>query len=102
MRKAPEIIEVDSARLERVLRRVWQALDEKDATLIRRLFESYRYVADLVEDKNTSIRRLRDLFFGKRTEKTEAVVGRQPEKADATAPGGAAESGAAAESALAT
>jgi transposase len=80
MRQAPEIMEVDSTRLEEVLRRVEQALDEKDATLIRRLFESYAYVADLVEDKNTTIRRLRQLFFGKRTEKTRAVV----EKSDAT------------------
>src|ERR1700752_256729 len=74
MRQTPEIMEVDNAHLEEVLRRVEQALDEKDATLIRRLFESYAYVADLVEDKNTTIRRLRQLFFGKRTEKTKAVV----------------------------
>jgi transposase len=33
-------------------------------------------VAGLVEDKNTSIRRLRQLFLGKRTEKTATVVGR--------------------------
>jgi transposase len=84
MRQAPEIMEVDSTQLEEVLRRVEQALDEKDATLIRRLFESYAYVADLVEDKNTTIRRLRQLFFGKRTEKTKAVVA----KSAATGQGG--------------
>ncbi len=50
-------------------------LDEKDSHLIRRLFESYAYVSGLIEDKNTSIRHLRQLFFGSRTEKTEAVVG---------------------------
>ncbi len=76
MRNAPEIVEVDSTQLEEVLRRVEQSLDEKDTKLIRAVFESYVYVADLVEDKNTSIRRLRQLFFGARTEKTEAVVGR--------------------------
>ena len=80
MRSAPEIVEVDSDRLEEVLRRAEQALDEKDAALVRAVFESYAYVADLVEDKNTSIRRLRQLFFGARTEKTEAVVGRNSEK----------------------
>ena len=80
MRHAPEIIEVDDAHLEEVLRRVEQALDEKDSALVRAVFESYAYVADLVEDKNTSIRRLRQLFFGSRTEKTEAVVGRSPEQ----------------------
>jgi hypothetical protein len=80
MRHAPEIIEVDDARLEDVLRRVEQSLDEKDAALIRAVFESYAYVSDLVEDKNTTIRRLRQLFFGARTEKTEAVVGRHSEE----------------------
>jgi len=90
MRNAPEIVEVDSTQLEDVLRRVGQALDEKDAALIRAVFQSYVYVADLVKDKNTSIRRLRQLFFGARTEKTAAVVGRQTEKTDATPQRGAA------------
>ena len=90
MRNAPEIVEVDNTQLEEVLRRVEQSLDEKDATLIRAVFESYVYVTDLVEDKNTSIRRLRQLFFGARTEKTDAVVGRQAEKPEATPPNGAA------------
>jgi transposase len=86
MRNAPGIIEVDSTRLEDVLGRVEQALDDKDAALIRAVFQSYTYVAGLVEDKNTSIRRLRQLFFGNRTEKTKAVVGSEAEKAKATPP----------------
>jgi transposase len=75
MRNALELVEVDSDRLEEVLRRAEQSLDEKDAELIRAVFESYAYVTELVEDKNTTIRRLRQLFFGSRTETTEAVVG---------------------------
>jgi transposase len=90
MRSALETLEVDSTQLEEVVRRAEQALDEKDATLIRRVFESYLYVSDLVEDKNTTIRRLRELFFGKRTEKTKAVVDRHADKATAPAPGEAA------------
>jgi len=86
MRNSPELVEVDSARLEEVLRRVEQSLDEKDSALVRAVFESYAYVADLVEDKNTSIRRLRQLFFGARTETTEAVVGQKTEKPDAARP----------------
>ena len=77
--KPPEMVEVDSTRLEEVLRRVEQSLDEEDAALVRAVFQSYAYVSDLVEDKNTSIRRLRQLFFGARTEKTDAVVGRKTE-----------------------
>jgi transposase len=92
MRNAPEIVEVDSTQLEEVLRRVEQSepLDAQDTKLIRAVFESYVYVAGLVEDKNTSIRRLRKLFFGARTEKTEAVVERSAEKPEATPQSGAA------------
>lgn len=75
MRNTLELVDVDSDRLEEVLRRAEQSLDEKDAELIRAVFESYAYVTELVEDKNTSIRRLRQLFFVSRTEKTEDVVG---------------------------
>src|SRR5215469_6451696 len=88
--KAPELVEVDSARLEEVLSRVEQSLDEEDAALVRAVFQSYAYVADLVEDKNTSIRRLRQLFFGARTEKTATVVGRPTEEPDAAAANGTA------------
>jgi hypothetical protein len=35
-----------------------------DCSLIRSVFESYAYVADLVEDNNTTICRLRKQFFG--------------------------------------
>ena len=90
MRTALEIIELDSTHLDEVLGRVEQALDEKDATLIRKVFESYVYVTDLVEDKNTSIRRLRQLFFGARTEKTAAVVGHPVETTDTVAKSDAA------------
>lgn len=90
MRNAPEMIEVDHTQLEEVLRRVEQSLDEKDSALIRAVFQSYVYVTDLVEDKNTSIRRLRKLFFGARTEKTATVVGRPTDKPDATPQGGPA------------
>src|SRR3954466_2523410 len=86
MRDAPELVDVDSDRLEEVLRRAEQSLDEEDAELIRAVFESYAYVTELVEDKNTTIRRLRQLFFGSRTEKTEAVVGPKTETSRVSAP----------------
>src|SRR5262245_24172192 len=93
MRDAPALVEVDSTRLEEVLRRVDQSLDEEDSALVRAVFESYAYVDDLVEDKNTSIRRLRQLFFGARTEKTETVVGQKTRKPDAASPADAVADG---------
>jgi transposase/ribosomal protein S13 len=91
MRSAPQIIDVNNAQLEEVLRRAEQSLDEQDVTLIRAVFQSYLYVTDLVEDKNTSIRRLRQLLFGARTEKTDAVAGQRTDRPEATMPRGAAD-----------
>jgi transposase len=96
MPNAPEIIELDPTQLQELVRRVEGALGEQDATLIRRVFESYAYVTDLVEDKKTSIRRLRELLFGKATEKTAAVLGRKAAKSeepDTPRPDGAATEG---------
>jgi transposase len=91
MRPAPEIIEVNTEQMQEVLQRLeQQSLDEKDLKLIRAVFESYLYVTDLVEDKNTSLRRLRQLLFGARTEKTAAVVGQQVEAPVGDTPSGAA------------
>jgi transposase len=92
-RKTPEIIEVDPHQLQEVVRRAEKSLDRTDAELIRAVFESYAYVADLVNDKNTSIRRLRKLFFGARTEKTDAVVGHTADSQDGAASSEAAAAG---------
>jgi hypothetical protein len=86
MSNSPEIVAVHATQLQEVLRRVEQALNEKGAALIRAVFQSYVYVTGLVEDKYTSIRRLRQLLFGARTEKSDAVVGRRTENPDATVP----------------
>jgi hypothetical protein len=85
-RKKPKRIEVDARQMEELLRRAEGKLDEQDYDLMRAIFESYAYVTDLVEDKNTSIRRLRQLLFGARTEKTDAVVPRSEDTADGAQP----------------
>lgn len=90
MRHTPAIIEVNNTQLQELLQRVEQALDKKDSTLIRAVFQSYLYVTDLVEDKTTSLRRLRQLLFGNPTEKTAAVVGEGSARPQATTPAGAA------------
>ena len=69
------IVDVDTKQLDDVLRRAEESLDSADFALTKAVFESYAYLADLVEDKNTSLRRLRQLLFGNRTEKTETVLG---------------------------
>jgi transposase len=86
----PHIIDVNTTQLEEVLHRAEQSLDDRDVELIRAVFQSYLYVTDLVEDRNTSLRRLRQLLFGARTEKTDAVVGQHTDRPEATMPSGAA------------
>jgi transposase len=80
MRHTPAILDVESTRLEEILRRAESALDAQDFATVRAIFEAYAYLAELVQDKNTSIRRLRQLLFGARTETTAAVVGHDPQK----------------------
>jgi hypothetical protein len=91
MAKTPEILEVNPTQLQELLRRVEAALDESDATLIRQLLQSYVYLSDLVEGKHTSICRLRELLFGKSTEKTAVVLGRPTDQPAATPAGVAPE-----------
>jgi transposase len=99
-RRLPEIVEVNSQRIEEMLDRATSQMDHDDAELMRRIVESYAYITDLVEDKNTSIARLRKLFFGAKTEKAKNVIDEaDPEEADAppaVADGDPAESGASA------
>jgi transposase len=84
MRNTPAIIEGDRTRREEVLRRVAPARDAKDVARGRAVFESSASLADLGEDKNTSIRRRRPLFFGACTETTESVGGRASKTPGAT------------------
>ncbi len=62
----PTIIELDMGELEDVLRRAEERLDEKDYGLIKAVIESYAYVTELVGDKDTTIRRLRQMLFARR------------------------------------
>lgn len=85
-RPPPEILEMNDRKRQELLRRIEGAgLEEGDVQLIRALFESYAYLTELIDDKNTSIGRLRKLLFGARTEKTANVVGRdQPAQMPST------------------
>jgi transposase len=75
MPTSPTILELDMDKLADVLQRAEAALDEEDYALLKAVVESYAYVADLVGDKNTTIRRLRKMLFGASTEKTATVTG---------------------------
>jgi transposase len=90
----PTTMELDRDQLAELLHRAETALNEEDYATIKALIESYAYLTNLLEDKRTSIERLRKLLFGAPTEKTRDVFGAKPDQpaegaAPAAASGGA-------------
>jgi transposase len=72
------IVELDMVKLEEILQRVeTQELQAEDYATIRALIESYVGLTQAVGDKGATIRRLRQMLFGAKTEKTAAVMGRE-------------------------
>lgn len=77
-----EIIDLSVEQREALLGRAAEGeLSADDLQVIRAIFESYAYVTDLIDHKNTTLARLRKWLFGASTEKTASLVG----------PGGAVE-----------
>lgn len=70
-----ERLEVNVKELEEILERAKSALAEKDYETLSKFVEAYTYVTHLVEDKQTTIRQLRKLFFGSSSEKIRKVFG---------------------------
>jgi transposase len=68
-------LEIDMSQLDDALRRAEEKLDEKDYAILKAVVNAYDTIAELVDDKNTTIARLRKLLFGAPTEKTKAVLG---------------------------
>ena len=76
--KPPPIAEVPMSEIDEILQRARKGpLSEKDCQLLRRVAESYVSVTQLVENKGTSINRLRQMLFGAATEKTKNVLGEE-------------------------
>ena len=73
MRVEVEPLELGMDDLEALLERAKSGVSEEDHQTLKHLVDSYLYVLDLVEDKQTTIKRLRQLLFGHKTEKTRAV-----------------------------
>lgn len=61
--------------LEEALRHAAEKLSARDADVLKAVADAYAYLTELVEDKNTSIAKLRKMLFGAKTEKTAAVAG---------------------------
>lgn len=82
----PRIVELPRNEVEDLLQRAAGVLCPEDYQLFKAVVESYAYLTDLVEDRSTTIQRLRKLLFGASTEKTTAVFAPPPDTARATPP----------------
>ena len=72
----PTIVELDMEKLEEILRRLEaKELDADDYETIKAVVGAYVYLVNVVGEKDTTIRRLRQMLFGAKTEKTSAVIG---------------------------
>jgi hypothetical protein len=71
---SPRILNVDTQRIEAVLERAAESMNEDDSELLRQIVESHSYLLELVGDKNTTIARLRKLIFGSRSEKSKDIL----------------------------
>jgi transposase len=60
--------------LEAILQRAKAVLSEEDYNKLRALVDSFAYLTHALEDKRTSIERLRKLLFGSSSEKTRDVI----------------------------
>jgi transposase len=70
----PAIEAVDRQELERILEHARSALSEEEYQRLKAAFDTLVYVTQLVENKNTTIARLRQILFGASTEKTAHVL----------------------------
>ena len=74
-RTQPKIIELGAKTLQEALRCAETTLNDEHYEAIKAVVESYAYIAELVGEKNITIRRLQKILFGASTEKTAAVTG---------------------------
>jgi transposase len=74
-RRVPQIVEVRMKEVKEVLERAKGSLKEQDYQLLNNLADSYAYLTAMLEDKATTIGRLRKLLFGSGSEKTKQVLG---------------------------
>ena len=77
---APPVVEVAMDEVEAILEEARRlGLPPEHCEKLRAIVESYRYVLSEIEGKKATIKNLRDLVFGAKTETKENVVGRSPD-----------------------
>ena len=76
-------VELNPQDLEAHLERARAVLGEEGYEKLKAAVETLAYLTQLVEDKDTTIQRLRQILFGPSTEKTSKVLKTEPDSAPA-------------------
>jgi transposase len=84
-------VEVNVDEVEAALDRAKESLSVEDHELLKSLVESYAYLTELLDDKSTTIARLRALLGGSSSEKTKDVLGEDDDASANESPGDAAD-----------
>lgn len=71
----PEVIELDVGKLEALLARIEGALGKELAEPFRELLHGYQQFLKMLENKEITLRKLRQILFGVKTESTRNVLG---------------------------
>ncbi len=82
-----EEVEVKMDELEELRQEAKATLTKERYEILEKLLDAYLYVTQLIEDKETTIKQLRKLFFGSKSEKTEKVLGDPQEDPSEAEPG---------------
>jgi hypothetical protein len=70
MAEAEKIPKIDPAEVENLIERVKQnKLDERETELIAGLLRTLLYLIAMLQDRKATILRLREMIFGRRSEK---------------------------------
>lgn len=91
--KAPKTIELSYEEFDALVKRVEMGmLKDGDIEIIKGMIETIKFLSGALQEKNISIKRLRSIIFGAKTEKTKVVVKPQGEESsvNSTEDGGAA------------
>ncbi len=86
MKPAIKLTQVTMDELQAILDRAKATLGEDDYEKLKAVVDSYAYLTDLVKNKDTTIKRLRQMLFGSSTEKTVAVIKKEEEEDQAESP----------------
>ena len=86
-------LELSMEDLHRIIERARPALSDKEQEQLQAAVDTLGYLTQLVEDKDTTIQRLRQILFGSKTETTEKVlqeIGKNHENSPKADPGSTA------------